>query len=108
MGGVVANAHESSDERYTATQLRQTPADRERDHGRLPSEKGPVPMRSIPSALRTLHSDQRGLTTVEYAIVLCLIAAASVSLWNKLGSNLHEKLGEANTAIDDHVQTSFD
>lgn len=52
---------------------------------------------------RRLHRDQRGLTTVEYAIVLCLIAAASVGLWNNLGSMLHEKLDDASGAIDDNV-----
>jgi Flp pilus assembly pilin Flp len=55
-----------------------------------------------------LHRDQRGLTTVEYAIVLCLIAAASVGLWNDLGEMLHTKLGDANGAIDESVQIEFD
>ena len=56
---------------------------------------------------RRLHRDQRGLTTVEYAIVLCLIAAASVGLWNNLGSMLHEKLDDASGEIDENVTIDF-
>ena len=35
--------------------------------------------------LSRLRTDQRGLTTVEYAIVLCLISAVVVGTWQTLG-----------------------
>jgi Flp pilus assembly pilin Flp len=48
--------------------------------------------------LRALLADERGLTTVEYVIVLCLIAALSVGLWGDLGDNITSHL---KGAIDD-------
>jgi Flp pilus assembly pilin Flp len=48
--------------------------------------------------LRALLADERGLTTVEYVIVLCLIAALSVGLWRDLGNNI---TGYLNGAIED-------
>lgn len=45
--------------------------------------------RETRSGLRRLVSDQRGLTTVEYVIVLCLIAGVAVTAWDTFGSNIH-------------------
>jgi len=44
--------------------------------------------------------DERGLTTVEYVIVLCLIAAVSVGTWHSLGKKVGDYLGAAVTDID--------
>ena len=52
---------------------------------------------------RRLAGDERGLTTVEYTIVLVLIAAAAVSGWNQLGTDLRQHLGRANATIRDHL-----
>ena len=46
-----------------------------------------------------LLADERGLTTVEYVIVLCLIAAISVGAWQELGSNIKKYLNDAVTDI---------
>ncbi len=52
-----------------------------------------------PHCLRRLLRDQRGLTTVEYAICLCLIAVVSVATWQKFGSKIASKLVDANSRI---------
>jgi Flp pilus assembly pilin Flp len=53
---------------------------------------------------RALARDGRGLTTVEYVIVLCLIAAVAVGTWSEFGGKVKEYLegaaGDINTAIE--------
>jgi Flp pilus assembly pilin Flp len=48
----------------------------------------------------SLLSDERGLTTVEYVIVLCLIAVISVEAWQTLGGNIHRYLDGAINDIE--------
>lgn len=50
--------------------------------------------------LHALLTDERGLTTVEYVIVLCLIAALSVGLWGDLGEKITGYLGAATLKLD--------
>jgi len=50
-------------------------------------------------SMRRLHSDQRGLTTVEYVIVLCLIAALAVGTWKEFGDNVKGYLVTAKDGI---------
>jgi Flp pilus assembly pilin Flp len=45
--------------------------------------------------LRSLQRDQRGLSTVEYTVLLVLILAGAITLWKKLGQDVHDKLGKA-------------
>ena len=45
--------------------------------------------------MRSLYEDERGLTTVEYVIVLCLIAAVSVGLWGELGRTVKTYVSKA-------------
>jgi Flp pilus assembly pilin Flp len=54
----------------------------------------------------SLLSDQRGLTTVEYVIVLCLIASVAVGLWQKFGSNVEGYLQGAIDDIDGEMKKS--
>jgi Flp pilus assembly pilin Flp len=56
--------------------------------------------------LRLLVPDERGLTTVEYTIVLCLIAALCVGAWATLGGDLNTYVGRANIALRDHLHVS--
>ena len=49
-------------------------------------------MRSIRIFSAALARDQRGLTTVEYAIVLCVIIAVAVMTWKEFGDAIHESL----------------
>lgn len=48
---------------------------------------------------RKLANDSRGLTTVEYAIVLCLIAVVGVGMWSTFGQTINENLEAANDQI---------
>jgi Flp pilus assembly pilin Flp len=57
---------------------------------------------SRPARERLVH-DEQGLTTVEYVIVLALIAAGAVGLWSKFGGELHQDITRANTTIRDHL-----
>lgn len=58
---------------------------------------------SYPQVNRTpslrLSTDEFGLSTVEYVIILVLIAAAAVGAWQMLGATLLSKLTAADTVI---------
>ncbi len=54
--------------------------------------------RGIRSA--NLVTDERGLSTVEYVIILVLIAAAAVGVWTTLGSTIRSKVGDATGKVD--------
>ena len=51
--------------------------------------------KQMPSLLR----DQRGLTTVEYIIILCLIAVVGFAVWKKFGETVKERVGEADGTL---------
>ena len=55
---------------------------------------------------RRLVTDTRGLTTVEYTIVLCLIAALCVGAWSQFGSDLEGYVTGARVTLRDHLNTS--
>ncbi len=57
----------------------------------------------LQSLLQRLRSDERGLTTVEYVIVLCLIAALAVGTWSKFGGHIEEYIGAADQKIGDEL-----
>ena len=59
------------------------------------SESKRVAKKSMPSLLR----DQRGLTTVEYIIILCLIAVVGFAVWKKFGETVKERVGEADGTL---------
>jgi Flp pilus assembly pilin Flp len=44
--------------------------------------------------------DERGLSTVEYVIILVLIAAAAIGAWVTLGGKVREKIDGANQEMD--------
>lgn len=48
----------------------------------------------------SLVRDERGLSTVEYVIILVLIAAAAIGLWVTFGKNLKDKLTDVNSEMD--------
>jgi Flp pilus assembly pilin Flp len=43
--------------------------------------------------------DERGLTTVEYIIILVLIAVGGIGAWNSFGKKLTTKVGEQGDTI---------
>jgi Flp pilus assembly pilin Flp len=53
------------------------------------------------SRLTRLQSDDRGLSTVEYVIILVLIAATAVAAWKNFGETLHGKIKASNTKMED-------
>jgi Flp pilus assembly pilin Flp len=66
---------------------------------RAPKRKVQIMSLSPRHALRRLATDERGLTTVEYVIVLCLIAAAAVGAWQKFGKTVSDGLDRADKDI---------
>lgn len=49
--------------------------------------------------LRRLQEDEAGLTTVEYALLLTLIAIVAIGAWTTLGENVEGKAQEAADAL---------
>lgn len=60
----------------------------------------PVSKSSAPQ-FSTLSRDQRGLSTVEYVIILVLMASAVVVSWQMFGGMIKGKLDDSNTTIRD-------
>lgn len=54
--------------------------------------------------LRSLQRDQRGLSTVEYTVLLVLILAGAITLWKNLGQDVHDQLGKAQGDFRTHVK----
>jgi Flp pilus assembly pilin Flp len=52
---------------------------------------------------RSLLRDERGLSTVEYTVLLVLIVACAVGLWSKFGGNVASRLSESNSKFEDKV-----
>ena len=50
---------------------------------------------------RTLAKDEKGLSTVEYIIILVLIAVACIGLWTEFGDTLETKITESTGAVGD-------
>lgn len=61
---------------------------------------------SLKGLLTRLRSDERGLSTVEYVVLLVLIVAIAVALWNVFGNLLVAKLSSAAKEIDQEVATT--
>jgi Flp pilus assembly pilin Flp len=55
--------------------------------------------RTSPVANSELAGDQRGLTTVEYVIVLVLIAVVGIGVWRIFGTAVKDKITTATTAV---------
>ena len=51
-------------------------------------------------------SDQRGLSTVEYVIILVLIAVLAIGGWKTLGTNLRSKIDSSGGEIEKLDQTN--
>ena len=57
----------------------------------------PAPLKNRMTLLR----DERGLSTVEYVIILVLIAAAAIGSWVTLGGKIRDKIGATNEKMDE-------
>ena len=49
--------------------------------------------------LRTLIHDEQGLTTIEYALLLALIVAAGVMVWQTFGKTVNNSGMHSTTSI---------
>jgi Flp pilus assembly pilin Flp len=49
---------------------------------------------------RKLARNEKGLSTVEYIIILVLIAVAGISLWQEFGDVLTEKISGATAEVE--------
>ena len=47
-----------------------------------------------------LLEDTKGLTTVEYIIILCLIAVVGFAVWKQFGETVRDKVEGADSVID--------
>jgi Flp pilus assembly pilin Flp len=55
---------------------------------------------------RSLLRDNKGLTTVEYIIILCLIAVVGFGVWKKFGEKVKEKVGGSTDQVDELPTTT--
>ena len=44
--------------------------------------------------------DDRGLSTVEYAIILVLVAVFAIATWSKFGNTVKTKIDDSNSTVD--------
>jgi Flp pilus assembly pilin Flp len=58
-----------------------------------------------PNKPLSLCRDERGLSTVEYVILLVLMAVAGITIWNALGTTIVTKIKESNGRINTEVTT---
>lgn len=61
-------------------------------------------MKNDPTSIPKLVADKRGLTTVEYIIVLGLIAVVGIAAWQQFGETLTGEIQAADGYISDVVQ----
>lgn len=66
------------------------------------------PVKKSTRQKRSLLRDNRGLTTVEYIIILCLIAVVGFGVWQKFGAKVKEKVGGSTTQVDALPTTTDD
>ncbi len=52
------------------------------------------------SRTRSLLADTRGLSTVEYVIILCLIAVVGFGIWQKFGNTVKMKTRGAESVVN--------
>ncbi len=50
--------------------------------------------------------DERGLSTVEYVILLALIAVVAIGVWSEFGGNVHDAVENSNEQFETVVQAS--
>lgn len=55
---------------------------------------------------RSLLRDTRGLTTVEYIIILCLIAVVGFAVWKKFGETVKTKVNAADSTLETLPESS--
>ena len=51
------------------------------------------------TSIRKFHKDVRGLSTVEYVILLVLIAVSAITIWNRFGGTIVGKVTTSNDRV---------
>lgn len=57
-------------------------------------------------SLQKLQKDQKGLSTMEYAVLFVVIVVGALFAWGSLGSMLTKKVTEGTTTFDTSLDTS--
>jgi Flp pilus assembly pilin Flp len=70
-----------------------------REHLRMPMTHRPSPPEA-PEPHRSLHADTRGLSTVEYIIILILIAVIAITAWKQFGESVEYHVRDSTTQIN--------
>jgi Flp pilus assembly pilin Flp len=60
-------------------------------------------MNKLTTLLHRLRNDERGLSTVEYVVLLVLIVAMAVAAWNSFGKDVNAKLKTASGSFNSKV-----
>jgi len=63
----------------------------------LPLPTGHIMRRT--TMFKSLWKDEEGLTTVEYALLLALVAIAAITAWTTLGSRVSTTVSSATTSL---------
>jgi Flp pilus assembly pilin Flp len=61
--------------------------------------------RNISKSKFSLARDERGLSTVEYVILLVVVAVAGIFLWNKLGETVMTKVQDSDSRLGGDLDT---
>jgi Flp pilus assembly pilin Flp len=56
-------------------------------------------IKSVRRASATLLNDERGLSTVEYVVILVLVCAVAIGTWTMFGQQVRCALGMANDTV---------
>lgn len=54
--------------------------------------------------IRQLGRDQKGLSTVEYTVLLVLVVACTVGLWKRFGDKVEGKISGATATFDSNTK----
>lgn len=48
---------------------------------------------------KSLFRDERGLSTIEYVILMAIVVIGAVKVWNEIGSHFKGQLGSAKESV---------
>lgn len=65
----------------------------------MKARNNPFIFNRLEFGLRHLASDQRGMSTVEYVILLAVIVVGAVATWNSIGAKVIGELKESDTKL---------
>lgn len=63
--------------------------------------KTTITKRNLPRSLRRLFDEEQGLSTVEYIIILVLIAIVGMAAWKTFGEKVRSKVGGSTERVNE-------